>query len=146
MPKKPISKELDYLTFLNSEEGKPELDEICKKITSKMKGEDEACKTYFKYSSFGILVEKIKNHLKQTHVILSPDDSEKKNIIKGVSNDRFYHLVKVIFSVKSEDIYSIKFVFPNENIEYKGLIFTRIHGQGTHCELALVEDSRFRKK
>ena len=92
------------------------------------------------------MINKLKAYLKHTHEQLSTDEYLRKNVIKGVPNDTFYHLFKVMFTVTpSEDVYSTEFGFANDNIEYDGLVFTQVYGQGTHCELALVEDSRFQR-
>jgi len=141
--KKTANKSLEYLTYLCSEEGKDELDDVCKKIVGKMKKEDGACKDYFNSKSFTNTIAKLKAHLAKTNKALMVDEYVKNNVIRGVSNDRFFYIFKTIFAELSDRIYSADFDYSNENIEFEGIVFTQIHGQGTHCEMALVKDSRF---
>lgn len=140
------NKSLEYLQYLNSEEGIEDLEKLCKKVSKEMKTDLDACRLFYNSSRFRTLIIKLKTYLNQTHEILTPDDYGKKNVIKGITNDAFRHLFKVIFTIETVNIYNTEFEFRNDNIEYEGLIFTQVYGQGTHYELALAENSRFQKK
>lgn len=146
MPKKKVNKAVDYLTFLNSEEGKEELEDVCKRISASMEKDNDACNDYINSTAFAVIIRKLKAYMKKTKEILSPAEYEGKNIIRGVSIDRFYYIFKTIFTVHASDVYTADFDFPNENINYEGIIFSQVYGQGTHCEMALEEDSRFKKE